>query len=275
MSNNLLKCSKCGSNNVVVQVISETKSEKQKHGFWWWLLIGWWLELVLWIFLTVPRLLIALFVPKKQKITTTHKSVAVCQNCGNTFDPQVVLNKTETKSKISPITSEERWYTKTGGIILTLILFFPVGLYLMWKYGKTWAIWVKVIISIFFCQFLIRGFNNKTNQSSQVIPTNNQQIEVKKEVSSESITTSTPTPTYTTQQSQTKEREAFISDCLDGASADTTRELCNCNYDVAKNIWPNKTIIFGQFNEKNLGSSFTKAKLQQYLEKVLSDCGGM
>ena len=278
MSNNLIKCPKCGNNNVVVQVISETKSEKQKHCFWWWLLIGWWLELVLWLFLTVPRLLIALFVPKKQKIITTHKSVAVCQNCGNTFDPQSAFLKNENinnKIKANLKIDTEKWYTKRSVIILMLILFFPLGIYLMWKYGKTWPTWVKVVISIFFCQFLIRGFNNKTNQSSQVISTNNQQIEAKKEVSSESITTSTPTPTSITQQSQIKEREAFISDCLDGASADTTRKLCNCNYDVAKNIWPNKNIVFGKLDEEHLGNSFTKAKLQQYLEKVLSDCGGM
>lgn len=276
MPNNSLKCPKCGNNHVVVQVISETKSEKQKHGFWWWLLIGWWLELVLWLFLTVPRLLIALFVPKKQKIITTHKSVAVCQNCGNTFDPQeAVLIKAETKPKTSSATSEEKWYEKTGVIILMLILFFPIGLYLMWKYNKTWSTKTKVIISVFFGLAFLGRVNSKTSEPSRL--TNNQQIEVKNETSNKPIITSTPTsiPTPTIQQSQKEERETFIRDCLDGASADTTRKLCNCNYDIAKGIWSNKNIVFGKLDEEHLGNSFTKAKLQQYLEKVLSDCGGM
>ncbi len=274
MLDKLLKCPKCGSNNVVVQVASETKSEKQKHGCLWWLLIGWWLELVLWIFLTVPRLLIALFMPKRQKITTSHKSVAVCQNCGGMFDPQeVLLTKTETKPNISSTTSDEKWYEKTGVIILMLILFFPIGLYLMWKYNKTWSTTTKVIISVFFGLVFIGRFNSKTSEPSQT--TSKQQTEVKKEVSNEPVITSTPTPTSTNQQSQTKEREAFISACLMGASKDVTRKLCGCNYDIAKGIWSDKEIVFGKLNEKYMGSSATKAKLQEYLGAVLSDCGGM
>ena len=30
----------------------------------------------------------------------------------------------------------QKWYQKTFGIILLLIFFFPIGLYLMWRYGK-------------------------------------------------------------------------------------------------------------------------------------------
>ncbi len=269
----ILKCPKCNSGNVIVQVASETKSEKQKHSFLWWLLIGWWLELVLWIVLSIPRLLIALFVPEKQRIITTHKSMAVCQNCGNMFDPQKVVSiKTETKSKTSSITSEKKWYEKTGVIILTLILFFPIGLYLMWKYNKTWSTKTKVIISVFFGLAFLGRFNSKTSESNRL--TNNQQIEVKKETSN---ITSTPiyTPTPTSQQSQKEERETFISACLKDASKDVTRKLCGCNYDIAKGIWPNKDIVFGQFNEEHLGNSFTKAKLQKYLGAVLSDCGGL
>lgn len=279
MSNNSLKslkCPKCGNNNVVVQVVSEIKSEKQKHSFGWWLFIGWWLELILWIFQFIPRLLIALFAPEKQKIVTTHKSVAVCQNCGNMFDPQeVLLTKAETKPKTSSVTSDERWYEKTGVIILTLILFFPIGLYLMWKYNKTWSTKTKVIISVFFGLAFLGRFNSKNSEPSRL--TNNQQIEVKNEVSNKPVITSTPTsiPTSTTQQSKKEERESFIRDCLDGASNNVTRELCGCNYDIAKGIWPNKNIVFGKLNEKYLGSSFTKAKLQEYLGTVLTDCGGM
>ncbi len=40
----------------------------------------------------------------------------------------------------------KRWYQRTGGIILFLIIFFPVGLYLMWKHGG-WSNLTKWIVT--------------------------------------------------------------------------------------------------------------------------------
>jgi hypothetical protein len=76
-----MKCPRCGSVNVNVQAVTEVKS-KAKHGCIWWLFIGWWLEPILWIFLTLPRLIVALFGGSKKVVSKTH-SEAVCQNCGN------------------------------------------------------------------------------------------------------------------------------------------------------------------------------------------------
>lgn len=75
-------CPKCGSENVNVQIVTETILKDKHHGCLWWLLIGWWLEACLWFFLTIPRLLIALFMPKDKKIINKQSGVAVCQNCG-------------------------------------------------------------------------------------------------------------------------------------------------------------------------------------------------
>lgn len=77
-----MTCRKCGSNNVSVQVLAIQK--RKHHGCIWWLLIGWWLEALLWLFLTLPRLLIALFMPKRTK--TVEKTVCVCQNCGHKWN---------------------------------------------------------------------------------------------------------------------------------------------------------------------------------------------
>lgn len=47
----------------------------------------------------------------------------------------------------------QKWYQKTGFIILLLIFFFPVGLFLMWKYtnwGKKVKIAISAIIAVFF-----------------------------------------------------------------------------------------------------------------------------
>jgi hypothetical protein len=77
-----MRCPKCGSENVTVQMVAETRVKK-KSGLVYWLLIGWWLEPILWIFFTVPRLLFALFKPRRHKTKTVYSSMCVCQNCGN------------------------------------------------------------------------------------------------------------------------------------------------------------------------------------------------
>ncbi|NLK71695.1 MAG: hypothetical protein GX285_01590 [Clostridiales bacterium] len=77
-------CPKCGSDRVTIQTITESKTVKKRKSVWYWIFIGWWLEPILWIFLTLPRLLIALFGGKRKVISTTY-SEAVCQNCGKTW----------------------------------------------------------------------------------------------------------------------------------------------------------------------------------------------
>lgn len=81
-----MQCPKCNSNNVNIQMINQTFQKTKHKGLLYWLFIGWWLELCLWLFLTVPRLLIALFVPKRKKIYNVTKKMAVCQNCGNSWE---------------------------------------------------------------------------------------------------------------------------------------------------------------------------------------------
>jgi DNA-directed RNA polymerase subunit M/transcription elongation factor TFIIS len=77
-----MKCPKCGSENVSVQVVTE---QRTKHkGCLYWAFIGWWLECLLWLFLTLPRLLIAIFAPKRTK--SVQRTVCVCQSCGNRWN---------------------------------------------------------------------------------------------------------------------------------------------------------------------------------------------
>ncbi len=76
-----MTCPKCGSENVNVQMVSETKLKK-KRSIIYWLLIGWWLNPLLWFFMTVPMLIIKIFKPRNYKTKTIHKSMWVCQACG-------------------------------------------------------------------------------------------------------------------------------------------------------------------------------------------------
>lgn len=73
-----MKCSKCGSENVNIQAVTTTV--KKHHSVLYWIFIGWWLEVIMWLFLTLPWLIIKIFKPNKTK-DVTH-SEAVCQNCG-------------------------------------------------------------------------------------------------------------------------------------------------------------------------------------------------
>lgn len=80
-----LICPRCGSTNINVQMVSETNLKTKRHSIFWWLLIGWWWIPFKWIVFTIPALFIKIFAPKKYKTTTTHRSMVVCQNCGNNW----------------------------------------------------------------------------------------------------------------------------------------------------------------------------------------------
>lgn len=81
-----MKCIKCSSENVSVQIVTESKLVTKHHGLLWWLCIGWWWIFVKWIIFTIPALVFAIFVGKRKKIANIQKKVAVCQNCGNSWD---------------------------------------------------------------------------------------------------------------------------------------------------------------------------------------------
>ena len=54
---------------------------------------------------------------------------------------------------------------KTWFIILMLFVFFPVGLYFMWRSG--WNKIVKIIVSVFFVIMIVSAFGNGENNNSQ------------------------------------------------------------------------------------------------------------
>lgn len=76
-----MMCPKCKSNNVTVQAVAHVYTKRKSLLYW--LFIGWWLNLLLWVFVTLPKLIFSMFGSKK--IKTKVKSHAVCQNCGYTW----------------------------------------------------------------------------------------------------------------------------------------------------------------------------------------------
>lgn len=80
-----MKCPKCGSENVSVQVTNEVKLKTKHRGILYWLFIGWWWIPIKWIFLTVPALIVAIFGHKKQKAVNKTVTNCVCQSCAYTW----------------------------------------------------------------------------------------------------------------------------------------------------------------------------------------------
>lgn len=78
-----MRCPKCGSENVNVQMVTETNLVQKRRGILWWCFIGIWWVPIKWICFTWLALLVKLFSPKKYKTTIRHKSMCVCQNCGH------------------------------------------------------------------------------------------------------------------------------------------------------------------------------------------------
>lgn len=80
-----MKCPKCGSENVTVQMVTETKLKEKKHGVIWWLCVGWWWLPIKWLVFTLPALLVKLFGSKKYKTESHTKKMAVCNSCGKSW----------------------------------------------------------------------------------------------------------------------------------------------------------------------------------------------
>jgi len=81
-----MTCPKCKSNNVNVQLSNEVFTKRQHRSLISWLLFWWWFELILWIFLTIPRFIIfviSLLFGGRRKIVTKTTKHAVCQDCGH------------------------------------------------------------------------------------------------------------------------------------------------------------------------------------------------
>ena len=78
-----MTCPKCGSENVSIQSVTDSKLVNSHHGCVWWCCVGWWWLFFKWLFLTLPALIVKILKPKKQKIKQTRYSMYVCQNCGH------------------------------------------------------------------------------------------------------------------------------------------------------------------------------------------------
>lgn len=79
-----MKCKKCGSENISIMA-STTEKAKGQHSTIYWLLIGWWLHLLMWLFAT-PLMFVWRLIRPNRKTKTVMHTMAVCQECGYSWE---------------------------------------------------------------------------------------------------------------------------------------------------------------------------------------------
>lgn len=95
---NTVTCPRCKSANVLIQReqkstvgVSQNKvvieKEKESKGCMYWLLVGWWLQPMIWLFVFPFKLLFGGFKTNGNLSysKTNTKTVGVCQDCGKTW----------------------------------------------------------------------------------------------------------------------------------------------------------------------------------------------
>lgn len=61
-----MKCKKCGSENIMVQVVQETKLVNHHHNILWWIFVSWWWLPIKWVVITIPALIAKLLFHRKE-----------------------------------------------------------------------------------------------------------------------------------------------------------------------------------------------------------------
>lgn len=89
-------------------------------------------------------------------------------NNGNGFNQNQQFNQQPKKS----------WYEQTWAIVLLLIFFFPVGLFLMWKYSN-WKKPVKIIITVIFALIIVGNIGSKTSDTNSKTSSNSSVVDNK------------------------------------------------------------------------------------------------
>ena len=88
-----------------------------------------------------------------------------CPSCGAPADGATSAQQMGPEIEEKPQAPKvQKGYTKTWIIILFLILFFPVGLYLMWK--GNWNKTVKIVVTIFFALAVIGNIVSSSGKNA-------------------------------------------------------------------------------------------------------------
>lgn len=138
----------------------------------------------------------------------------------------------------------KKWYEKTGWIIILTLLFFPVGLFLMWKYAN-WNKIIKIAVTSFYVLVVIitrsSSPSTDTPQVSQAVPDVPSITEEYK---------ASLAQTFCDERSKPYTRAVNLSDFIAMAEADgkevnlrpangvyPTKDNCKKVADICLNVW--------------------------------------
>lgn len=100
---------------------------------------------------------------------------------------------------------KKMWYQGSLGAIVFLVIFFPIGLYLMWRHTK-WNKKTKLAITGFFLLMIIVA-SNVDSKSGGTKEAFNAGLEAGKQVGNKSAPTPTPTSTKEASKTENKQEE--------------------------------------------------------------------
>lgn len=101
-------CPKCGSNEIVTQMVTDTQLVRAGHSLVWWVFVGWWWTFIKWFYFFWLALLVKLFAPKRQKLRQEHTAVCICQHCGYHGAPEEFTPQAAPVSPVSPANPNAR-----------------------------------------------------------------------------------------------------------------------------------------------------------------------
>lgn len=141
----------------------------------------------------------------------------------------------------------KKWYQKNGGIILMLILFFPVGIFLMWRYSK-WSNVAKIIVTAFFVLVLISGVGSERtdapeNIAEDPVVVSDEEVESLTEITTitekhttdneeTTIANTTAQEVTTTQKDETTEEVTTTQEQTTIQESETTEEISSSECEV-------------------------------------------
>jgi len=109
--------------------------------------------------------------------------------------------------------NNKKWYQQTWGVVLMLVLFFPMGLYLMWKHAQ-WGKGVKIGVTsalVVLCALAGSGDSADEPPTSLAFDGNTTSVTISEtsdlfeDITSEITTTETTTEEETTEEETTEE----------------------------------------------------------------------
>lgn len=124
----------------------------------------------------------------------TEFNSGLCPNCGAvppTDGQQMNGGNLPPGGSLTP-PQKPKWYTGTAAVVLFLIFFWPVGLFLMWRYKKNWNKIVKIVLTLLIVAIAFRSCSSVLNRSTRSISTATVQNEKKEETVQEETSAEEP-----------------------------------------------------------------------------------